>query len=490
MSQMALVPLYLTYWSAKTYGISLAVLALTNIIQTFDFGHQTYLQYEFLRIGRDNRTELSKYLWSGVCFGILICLAQLAFIIFLLVTGTLTYFLDEIGSLDAQTIYEAELLLLLQGLAWFLSTSIPGVFHRALAPFGYYPRMSWWNFLYAVLSTVAPVVAVVYGAGLLETGIVSFITSITYSIPLYYDMLRLLRKEGVTFQAPSWKLGYHNFVRSLALSAKGLLENIRQQGIRLLLVPMLGANGLAAFSTMRTGANAALKSLNTIANPLMPELMRFLHQRDQARSEIALGTVWVVVVALLAPAVVVMQALAEPLFSAWTRGQVVFDPLLFATLSLGILVYAAAQPAVAIVVGNNLLKHQLGLSLTAVIVLVGTILLLVPTIGMLGGGIALLLAEVVATVGYRIYAQRWLQKNNLAWPTRSANIVNLSVWMAGLSMGLLVLFPNAQPTVVTISLLFLLWNAWRYWQALPDLATQRVRKMLVSVPGVRRLFPA
>ncbi|MFD1145332.1 lipopolysaccharide biosynthesis protein [Larkinella insperata] len=487
-SQMAIVPLYLTYWSAKTYGVSLAVLALTNLITTLDFGHQTYLQFEFLRCGKENRAELSRYLWSGVFMGIAICLTQLTIIGLILTTGLLPHILDNANNLDSQTIHDAGILLVLQGCAWFISTSIPGLFQRALAPFGYYPRMSWWNFLYALISTFAPVIAVMSGAGLLETGMVSFGGSLLYSSLLYRDMLRLLRKEDVSFRSPDWSLGFRNFLSSLTLSAKSLIESMRHQGVRLVLVPLLGANGLAAFSTMRTGANAALQGLNTLTNPLMPELMRFLHQRDQARSEVAFGTVWVVVVSVMAPAVIVMQAVIEPLFTVWTRGQIAFDPLLFAVLSLSILVYAAAQPAMAVIVGNNLLKPQLRLSITAALVVVGGILLLVPMIGMLGGGIALLSAEVVATIGYRRIAQRWLQENSMEWPKYPAGIATMSVWIAAVGMGGMILFPNAKIAVLAVSLLALIWNAWRYWNALPPLATERVRKMLGNVPGVRKIL--
>lgn len=490
ISQLALVPLYLTYWDAKTYGVSLAVLALTSVICTLDFGHQTFLQFEFLRIGRDNRTELSKYLWSGVCTGIMICLAQLGFITLILITGLIPYILDRTNALDEATIRDAGKLLLLQGIAWFTSTSIPGLFHRALAPFGYYPRMSWWSFLYLVMSTITPAIAVILGAGLLETGIVSLCTSVAYCIPLYYDMLRLLRKEAISFSKPSWEIGRRNFIRSLALSAKGLLENVRHQGVRLILVPLLGANGLAAFSTMRTVANVALKGLNTITNPIMPELMRFLHQRDQARTEVAFGTVWTVVIALLAPALLIMQAVAEPLFSAWTRGQIQFEPVLFATLSLSILVYAAAQPAMAVVVGNNLLKPQLALSILAACVVIGGVILLVPIVGMVGGGIALLLAEILSTTGYRLIAQRWLKFNGLQWPRYAAMLASISVWISASGMGAMILLPDFKLIILFTSLLALLWNSWRYWQSLPAVALQRLKEVLMRFPGAKRLISA
>ena len=176
------------------------------------------------------------------------------------------------------------------------------------------------------------------------------------NVPFYIDLFKLFKKEHIRPSKPSLVLGLSNFRMSLPLLGKSLLENVRQQGVRLLLAPLSGAVGLAAFATMRTGANVALQGLNTICNPILPDLMRFLHDRDQPRSEAAFATIWVVVVALMAPAVVILQTFVEPLYVVWTQGKIPFNPLLFSILSLGVLVYAVVQPAMAIVIGNNLTK--------------------------------------------------------------------------------------------------------------------------------------
>jgi len=491
ISQMALVPLYLSHWNVVTYGIWLAILSLTNLMITLDFGHQEFLAYEFLRIGRNNPSELSKYLWSGAATGILISIGQILLIAIFLATGVLPYLLGQsqhAGMIDPELVHAAGIIVLFQSASWLISNSISGLFFRALAPYGYFPRMAWWTLLNTVASAVAPVVAVVMGAGLLKAGVVMTCASLILSVPMYMDLLRLLRKEGIPFSKPSLKTGYKNFSRSLAISGKGLLENARQQGARLVLAPLSGAAGLAAFSTMRTGANVALQGLNTVINPLMPELMRFLHQRDQERSEAAFGTLWFVLVALMAPAMVVLQAIMEPLYTIWTRGRVTFNPLLFATLSLSVLVYAVAQPAIAVVKGNNLLKAQLTLSAVAAVVVVGGIAALVPFMSILGAGIALLAAEIAAMVGYRMVAQRWLQANGLLWPKQHFAIAMASVWIAAAAMGAMVVLPQAKWFVLLGSLVLLAGNMWRYWQVLPDLATQHARRIVSNLPGMKKLY--
>lgn len=299
--------------------------------------------------------------------------------------------------------------------------------------------------------------------------------------------MRDVRAEDEHFKV-DWRLGLSNLVRSQVLSGVNAVALLRQQGVRLILGPMSGADSVAAFSTLRTGANLALRGLSTITSPLMPELMRFLNQRDQPRSEAAFATVWIMLVGLMAPAVVVLQAFAGPLFEIWTRGKIPFDPALFAVLSLGVLVYALAQPPMAVVSGNNLLRPQIVISMLAAAITVGGMFLLVPRIGILGAGVALLAAELASTFAVRIVTRVWLRDNGMTWPGKQYGIASASVWIAAFGMGSIVAFPAAKWILLPVCIGLLSWNLWRYWQALPEIATQKARLLLAVLPGVRRLF--
>ncbi|MFD2934217.1 lipopolysaccharide biosynthesis protein [Spirosoma flavum] len=486
--QVILLPIYLTHWDVVTYGVWISIQALVSIITTLDFGHQEFLTYEFLRIGKEKPLELSVCLWSGISISTLISILQIVSVLFFINSGTLPLLLGKSTLLSSSLIHEAGLILLLQSITWFICLSVSGSIFRVLGPFGYYPRMAWWNLFSSIVSSIAPIVAINLGADLLVTGITTACASVVFSIPLYIDLFRLLRREKIKFCYPSWKVGSKNFLHSLAISGKGLLENARQQGVRLVLVPLVGAAGLVAFSTMRTGANVALQGVRTIINPLMPELMRFLSKRDQERVDASFGILWIVVVAIVAPALVVLQAFIEPLYHLWTRGQTTFDPLLFSILSLSILVYAVAQPAMAVVIGNNLLKPQLMLSIAAAAIVIGGMLILVPKNGILGAGISLLVAEIVATSGYKIVAQRWLREVGLLWPAHSSQVATTSVWIAAIAMAFMIWLPQIKWSILICSTLLLLWNAWRFWQVLPSFATQYAKKMLIYLPGIKKIY--
>lgn len=476
IAQLVITPVFLSYWSAKTYGIWLTFLAATSFLQIIDNGHQTYLGNKFLIIGRDNKRDIEKTLSSALPLSIFSALFQIFVTIMVLNFTPISNILGH--TKDPSEIYALKFLLIGQVIIWGSSGSLGGLFVRSLSPFGHYSRFAWWQTILQSVMLIAPVVAVISGGGLLEAGITMLGATFFINIGLLLNVKLLYNKEEITIVKPTWSLGLYNFRQSLMLTLKAVLEMFRQQGARLILSPLGGAKEMAAFATMRTGANVASQGLSSITNPLMPELMRFLTQKDQARSEAAFGTVWIVMVAIMAPTVVILQCVVGPLYVIWTRGQIPFNPLLFAVLSLSILVYAGEQPSVAVVTGNNLLKSLLSISAIAATIVVGGMFILVPRIGILGAGIALLVAEIAATTFSRMVAKRWLHQNGLVWPKTAYSIANTSVWIAAFSMLLMVYFANYKWIILPVALILLFWNLRRYWKVLPTLVTQRVSNIL------------
>jgi O-antigen/teichoic acid export membrane protein len=454
----------------------------------FDLGHQNFLAYEFLRLGEANRPVLRKYLWSGLVMGWIISFLQILLILLFIFSGTLGFLLGENGMENESLLRAGGIALFLQGCSWMVFATSPGLVGRALATFGHFPRTAWWSVLGVTITALAPLTAVMMGAGLVITSLVLVAGAALYTTPIYIDFFKLLKKEKLGFVRPSLQIGYKNFKKSLPLLGKSLFENVRQQGVRLVLTPLAGPVGLVAFSTMRTGANVALQGLNTILNPLLPDLMRFLHARDQPRTESAFATIWILVIAIMAPGVVILQVLIEPLYLLWTQNKVSFDPLLFAFLSFGVLVYAVVQPAVAVVIGNNMTKVQLALTTIAAIIVLVFLIISVPIIGIVGAGAALLLAEVVAAAGYKKHAKKWLRQNDLQWPSRAFHIAITALVIAAASLGGLIVAPEFKWLIIAVSMLFFAWNCLRYWKILPQIAKQNAKNIAMKIPGIRRIL--
>lgn len=480
LTQIALVPVYLSYWSPSVYGVWLAIITLVEVLQVPSRGHLQYLGSAFLINGSENTDGLAKILSSSLPFALGIFLIQVGVAWVLVHMGWLGALFGSRATLPNDTISSAGIVLQLEVILYGFFGGVGGLVIRVLAPLGFFARTAWWGVLASIVAALAPVAFVINGGGIYEAGLALVATLLIYNLIAFFDVLRLLARGGVKLQYPDFDLGLRNFWGSLALVITGLLENVRATGLRLFLVPLVGVSHLAAFATIRTGANVTRQALGTITGPLMPELMRVLKQRSQAKTEAAISIVWLVLVVILAPVVIVLQFFVEPLFMIWTRGQIDFDPILFGVLSLGVLVFALAQPAMAIVTGNNILRPQLVIAtISAVLVVVGVVTL-VPIFGILGAGCALLVAELFAAVKFYAAARVWLTENELSWPRGLAALAARSVWISVAGIVGVTYSGSFAWLALTCSLILLCLNMGSYWNSMPSIAREYASSILVS----------
>ena len=475
VTQIALVPLYLGSWDARTFGAWLLLQAVWAAVSIVDLAHHDYLGFECLRLGNTQRSAIALAIFSAAPIVILIALWDLLLVWQL---GKAEFITGWVGS-DAQLIAQWRAALLLQAVTWLLTGSLGGLIVRWLTPFGYWPQFAWWGVAYAVVTAVVPALAVVGGADLLQAMIALCLTNFVYYMIFFGAMARIVRYQGYVAVRPSISQGLSQGFHALLLMAKSLAEMARQQGSRIILAPLAGVADMAAFATMRTGANFALQGLNSITGPVMPELMRFLAARDQARTESAFAIVWLVLCAVLCPAIIMVQWLAPTLFPMWTHGKIAFDPWLFGMLSLGVSVLALAQPAAAVLQGNNILRAQLGSSILAAVIAVGGMALLVPLMGVRGAALALLAAELTSLASYVWVAQQWLRQQGMRWPWRAFGAAAAAVPVTALGMVALGLLP-ASLTIASLVVILVLQAivAIIYWRHLPAMARMRAASLL------------
>jgi O-antigen/teichoic acid export membrane protein len=474
VSQIALVPLYLSSWDAEVYGAWLLLQAVWTSISIIDLGHHEYIGFECLRRPADNRAEIAEIMMSALPVAALISAWDI-----LLVTGLVhsSQVAAWVGA-DDRLFGQWSDALLLQAVTAVFTTGIGGILIRGIAPFGHYPRVAWWGTFYAIITAAAPGLAVYLGTDLWETALVLCATNIAYYTVHFLDITRIVRREQLFAAMPHLLRGIRRGGAALWLVAKTFAEMLRQQGTRLLLAPLAGVSDLAAFATMRTGANFALQGLNTITGPVMPELMRYLSARDQQRTESAFAVVWLMLCAVLCPAVLLVQYVAPFVFPLWTQGKIQFDPQLFLMLSLGVLIVALAQPATAILQGNNLLRHQLAISLVAATTTVVALFLLVPRLGIKGAALGLLIAELVSLSIYCGIAIRWLGNQGMRWPTKAFFVSALSIVNGALGMSAIATVPEHSLACLAGSLAIQAGITAAYWRQLPPIARNRASGLL------------
>jgi O-antigen/teichoic acid export membrane protein len=452
-SQVLLVPIFLSHWSVEQYGCWLIIQALFSFSSIVSMSHQNYVGFEFLKIGSDQPNQLSRMFYSALPLVVLVAVAELSLLAALTFFGCFDAIFDANHSISRQPLRLASWSLLIYASSWLLSSSAGGLASRLLTACGYYPRVTWWNTFITFVVAVASAGAVALGAGLL--GMVACVTAAKFiaSIPYYLDMWRLLRRCDLQPARPDWMLGWRSVMQSLAISGTAVLDISRQQGLRIFLGTLVGITEMTEFATMRTLSNLPTQGIGAINNPAMPEVMKFLRERDSASVNAAMGFSWLLGVVVLAPLLIVFQWIMPAIFVVWTRGKIEFNPALFALFSVALLLFAVARPCATILQGNNLLKIQLRISIAMCAFAIPGIIALTLAFGIIGAGVTILLTEILGSVSIIWCAANWLKQHAIAFPTRLFAMALSSIALAAIATALMLYLPNVDETIVVVSLI-------------------------------------
>lgn len=478
ISQIALVPIFLSHWSIEQYGCWLVIASITGLTSLFSVAHQSYLEYEFLKIGDKNPQALALLFYSSIPFALLLCFLELVFIVIAVWLGLFNAMFDAKHSLPPYLLNEAFWSLIVTSFTWLLVTSVGGIGGRLVSPLGHFPRFAWWGVTLALTSTIASVTAVYCGAGLLTTTIIVSLVNCIFNIPIHVDIWRLSKQHLVLPVRPDWLLGAKVTTRSFALVLGSVIDNLRNQGIRVFLSTIVGLNQMTVFATTRTISNVSLQGIGTVSSPAMPELMRYLRERDEVRMHSVMGFLLFLTVILLSPVMLILQLIIPDIFLLWTRGKVPFDGVLFAIFSISLLFNAYARSASAIIQGNNLVQTQLIMSTVQGLVAIGGIVLFSNFYGIHGAATALLLAEIIGDAMVLYFATNWLRQNGMQLPLGLFALALVSILTASSCILIMAWFPSVKNTMFTFALSLCLMMVVLFVRKLPQIALDKLKIIL------------
>lgn len=477
--QIITVPIYLSNWDAHTYGVWLIFLGLQGYLSLISVAYQRYTYAEVLKCGRDAREDVHRVYWASLAVGYVIAAVEFAAILSFAPLAVSTMLEPEVASGGASVIDTIILLLVLFGLLNLVIAPFGAITQLTMTIHGYYPRLAAWGLFHSVVMLFLPAVAVAFGADFMAAGL-ALVTAHSISATLaLFDILRIAKRyELLERPRVDWRKGFLNALYSLPLAGQAFIDSLRQQGFRILLGAYAGATSVTALATTRTFANVLQKGLGALTGPLMPELMRYVVDRDQDRMEGAFAIVWLSVFALLVPGILLLMLLAEPVFLYWTRGAVDYDAVLYLTLLVVVAVYASVQPANAILHGQNRVAWIVSAAVAAGLGLVALSLMLIPPFGLRGAGFALLGAEFCALAVSVKGAVRSLRHSGLHFPLSSfALVIMNTVSVFGLTL-LNATVLAAYPAFIALSFAVNLLFAAAYWARIPVLAREKIHSLL------------
>ena len=306
LAAVLVTPIYLNYWGASIYGTWLTIISAVSLVRLPGLCHQEVVGNELVKIAHSDSGQFELIFRSGIRIGALVGIVEL------LIVGILATVTAVTAGADSVTLRSACVVFFIMSLDSGLVSNRGGIYFRAVAPFGHYERNAWWSVADGLTIVVVPALVLPFGFRMAGVALLLVGVQLLVHLAAVVDLARTLRPYRKASGHHDWSTGVKNLWRSQLMTVKSIADWVRQQGVRFMLAPLAGTVAVAGFSTMRTGANFAIQGLHTTTHPLLPELMRFVANRESEKAKAAMATVWIVLVFVLVPAAILLQVVVAP----------------------------------------------------------------------------------------------------------------------------------------------------------------------------------
>jgi O-antigen/teichoic acid export membrane protein len=394
--QVALIPVFLHFWSSDVLAAWLAVYAAGNLVFIADAGLQFRAINRFLAfkssVDCDGRTARFYAAMLRIYFGFMGSLAVL------LLAAAQMLPPSAVLGFQATSHFDAAFVIMTVGLLLTLPTNLATALYRAR---GLYGRAVAVQCLAMLASQLGQLVAVVTTGSLLAVAIAYVAAQMAVSVYLLVvDANRLfpLLRGARARQSWSWVIGQF---RVGAPFAVGSATELALLNLPVLLVSAFVVDRVAVAQWGLTRVVAGLVRALCVQTtlPLAAELGHdyAVGLNEQLRNLYARGSVFL---ALLASLVVSgLLPFWPDFFALWTHGAIPYDPLLTVTLLLG--TSAIAPSILALGYANysnrgNLVARTKGLQLAVFLILSAV---LIRSMGPLGAAIAIVASDLLVQFG-------------------------------------------------------------------------------------------
>ncbi len=393
--QIALVPVFLHYWTSDVLAAWFAIYAAGNLILIADAGLQFRAINRFLAfkssVDCDGRTARFYAAMLRIYLGFIGPLVLLAVGVNLLSPSTVLGF-------HTVPHFDAAFLVMTAGMLLTLPSGIASALYRARGHYGRGVRLQNWGVLVAQFCQL---VAVVSTESLLVVTIAYAATQALIAVYiLAVDVRRLFPFLRGVRAKHTWPWIIGQFRHAAPFAVAGATE-LALLNLPVLLVSTLVIDrvGVAQWGLTRVVAGLLRSLCVQTTLPLAAELGHdyAIGQKERLRSLYARGSVFVTVLA----SVVVSGLLPfwPDFFALWTHGAVPYDPWLAITLLIG--TSAVAPSILALGYANysnrgNLLVRTKGLQLAVFLMLS---VVLISAMGPLGAAISLVTSDLLIQFG-------------------------------------------------------------------------------------------
>jgi O-antigen/teichoic acid export membrane protein len=476
--QLVSVPLYLRFWGNEKYGLWLGLLALFNLLRTFDTGFTAYVGNELNLLYHKDQAALRRTLASGVAGAVVVGALQLTAAGLIVATGTLGGLLGVPENVALHG--RAGLAILLVG--WAFVGPYMGIVHRLLVPAGMLYEATWWSMGVQVTQTSALVAAAILGLSITGAALLFSVTLLGIYLASALYIAHVLPEYFPWWRRPSWLYGLRDFLRSTVMVGANFLSQAGTNGLVMLVSSGLGAAAVPAFTTVRTLANLWTTLGNVLTSPLLPEVVRYHAQGDGKKLKTAYQAHLVIATVAVNLSVLAAHPVLGVLYRSWTGGRVALDKPLLSWLLLAIVVSTQAVFVTNYLIGINQLRSVTLIFAARGLLPLGLGIALLPSFGLAALGAALVVGEASALcLGIVLFRQQ-LHRLGVAsagrtWPTALGTLAVATFLVLHATGG-----PHADAAYAPALAAVLASSFWS-WRQLDPEVHERARRLLRREPG-------
>jgi O-antigen/teichoic acid export membrane protein len=393
--QVALIPVFLHFWTTDVLAAWLAVYAAGNLFSMADAGLQFRAINRFLSfessVDCDGRTARFYAAMLRIYFGLA------ALLVVLLLAGTQLVPPSAVLGFQATPNFDAAFIAMTAATLVTVPANLVTGLYRARGLYGRAVRIQCWALLIGQLAQLAAIAAT---GSLLAVTAAYVATQLAVSAYYFADARRLFPfLRGVRGrQSWSWVIGQFRIGIPFALAGG---TEVALVNLPVLLVSALVSDrvAVAQWGLTRVVAGLLRAFCTHATHPLAAELGRdhAVGANEQLRSLYARGSVFVTLLASLM--VSGFLPFWPDFFALWTHGVIPYDPLLTVTLLIGTSAIAPSILALSYANYSNrgeLLARTKGLQLVVFLILSAV---LIPPMGPLGAAIAIVASDLLVQFG-------------------------------------------------------------------------------------------
>ena len=433
--QIALIPVFLHFWTSDVLAAWLTIYAAGNLILVADCGLHVRAINKFLSLRSSADCEGRTAHFYAALLRIYLGLAA---VLAVLLMAAMWLFAPS-ASLGFAAVSQFDLAFATMTLGMLLTipSNLATALYRARGHYGRAVHLQSWGMLAAQLAQLA---AILVTGNLLVVTLTYVTTLILSSIYiLAVDTPRLFPELANTRVTPSWRWIVGQFRMALPFALSGATE-LALTNAPVLLVSAFVSDRIAVAQWALTRVVAGLlRTLCTqVTLPLAAELGHdhAMGLKDQLQNLYARGSA---LVTLLASVVVSgLLAFWPDFFAIWTHGSIPYNASLTVTLLVGMVI--AAPSILALSYANYSDRGALLASTKAVQLVVFLVLsfLLIPLLGPIGAALAIVSSDMVAQFGMLTVS---IMRQTLKQPLRHVAlliaiiaVVTPAGWLLGTSL--------------------------------------------------------